>query len=175
MQDNGDGTFTDDQGNVVDQNGDPAQPQDQGQSQDLSQSGTDWSQGGTWQAPSQPTPIVQDSSQTQGGDQFQTITGPSQQFLDAVRNNPSGQTQQFLDQYDIPGRGTRNMVGGQQQQQQQDFSGWFKGLDDQLTALMRALSATNEQDFQERVREFNVNHDQALQEFGLKQEAQKFT
>ena len=163
--DNGDGTYTDNQGNVMDQGGGLIS----------AGGGGDVGGGGGSNAP----PITQDSPQTQGSDQFQTITGPSQQFLNAVRNNPSGQTQQFLDQYGIAeGRGTPNMAGAQPQQQgqkQQDFSSWFKGLDNQLTALMRALSATNEQDFQERVREFNVNHDQTLQEFGLKQEAQKFT
>src|SRR6266851_9450351 len=77
--DNGDGTFTDGQGNVMDQGGGLIQA-----------AGDGGGGGGGGNAP----PITQDTSQTQGGDQFQTITGPSQEFLNAVRNNPSGQTQQ---------------------------------------------------------------------------------
>ena len=38
-------------------------------------------------------------------------------------------------------------------------------LDQQLSKLLDALSATNEQDFNEKVREFNATHDLAVQQF----------
>ena len=38
-------------------------------------------------------------------------------------------------------------------------------LDQQLSKLLQALSATNEQDFQEKIREFNTTHDLAVQQF----------
>lgn len=151
---NGDGTFTDNQGNVMDQGGglisaapsstaytgvgssiDPGVNPSAGTLVNY----TDPTTGGI--VGTQPTPAVS------SGD-----TG-------AQPGSPTNPAQPAPAQPDQPQPAQPGSV---------DLSGinaQLSSLDDQLNALLRAMSATNEQDFQEAIREFNIKQQNAVNEF----------
>lgn len=143
---NGNGTFTDNQGNIMDSSGTPignsiAAPQSTPQNLADSMPAQDLVQ-------PQPTGNVLNISDLGAS----TGALPDVSNTNQIPNNPSNP-------------GNPGNPSNPSDPSAPDFSGLLNGLDSQLAALMSAMSSTNAQDFAEKVREFNIGQQNWQQQF----------